>query len=153
MLTLLFSWNYQPLGELVFDEGVLSRFSLSAIGERMIGVEVAHWQVQGIPLQADHAIMRMTAQGDRHEDVRARRSVVLASSEAEWAFFCWAAEKGHIAVKLPERLLSHWHTLCRLSLEPEERFASLQALLTADHEVLLAWERAINKLANETAKI
>lgn len=151
MLTLLFSWNYQPLGELVFTEGRLSQVSLSALGEESIGVEVADWQVRGIPLQADHLIARPTSQGDRSEEVRAQRSVGLTSDEAEWAFFCWAAEKGHIAVKLPERLFEHWHALCRLSLEPEERFASLQALLTADHEVLMAWEKAINKLVSEVS--
>lgn len=157
MLTLLFSWDFHLLGEFVFEEGRFHHGSLSSEGQRRLGDLISEWHTKGIELKER---LSQTENGEiRH--VTARRYILLSHTEAQAAFFCWAAEEGSIAIELPERLLPHWQKLCSLELEPEERFASLRALRHAPHRLVEAWEKGLDEMltketherANVTASV
>lgn len=142
MLTLLFSWDFQLLGEFAFEEGRFQHVSLSSEGQRRLGDLISEWHTKGIELKER---LSQTTDGEtRH--VMARRYIRLSAPEACAAFTCWAADEGNIALELPARLLEHWQKLCSLELEPEERFASLQALRHAPHRLVEAWEKGLDEM-------
>ncbi|MBP9762429.1 hypothetical protein KBD34_02320 [Patescibacteria group bacterium] len=146
MLILLFSSRHELLGEFWFEQGAWSHVSLSSIGERQVASLIADWQMRGIPRRERQKSVLHGQEDMVHEEMLNLRHVSLHSSEAEPAFLTWATEQRFYALKLPERLLEQWQKLCQLSLEPEERFASIQALTTGSHAVVQAWDRAIDTL-------
>jgi hypothetical protein len=146
MLILLFSSQHELLGEFWFEKSAWSHVSLSSLGEHRIAELMADWQVKGIPRRERQKNV-LRDQGEViHEETVTLRHVSLHSSEAEQVFLKWAEEQRFYTLKIPERLLSDWQKLCQLSLEPEERFASIQALATGSHAVVQAWDRAIDAL-------
>lgn len=146
MLILLFSSRHELLGEFWFEQGAWSHVSLSSVGERQIASLVADWQMKGIQ-RCERQKSVIHEQGEKiQEETLSLRHVSLHSPGAEPAFLTWATEQRFHVLKLPERLLEQWQKLCQLSLEPEERFASVQALTSGSHAVVQAWDRAINVL-------
>ncbi len=150
MLALLFSANYDLLGELTFEEGRSTRISLSTQGDEVLQDTIKGWQTRGIPLRETFEYTEQQAGEEVRTVSTVERLVLLTSAEAEWAFFCWASDAGYIALKMPERLLVQWQKLSHIPLDPEERFASLQALLTAPHALLEAWEQGMDSVLQTT---
>ncbi len=145
MITLLFSWDYQLLGECLFKEGKLAQLSLSGIGHTRLDGLMQEWQTQGI---------RMRTQTDVKNDqeggtIFSYQFTPLTSSQAETATHCWASDEGHILVLLPDRLVAAWEKICSLDLEPEERFACLQALRHAPHRLFEAWNETVDRLVQK----
>lgn len=141
MCTLLFSWDFELLGEFYFEAGKLDHFSLSHGGEERLGAQVRAWQTLGMTL-IERGLERGDAKGTAFT---ASRQILLSNPEAEAAFFCWAADAGYSVIHVLDRLFPAWQKLCSLPLEPEERFASLNALRNAPHAVFSAWEKAIDQ--------
>ena len=140
MRTLLFSWDFELLGEFYFEAGKLDHFSLSHGGEQRLGAQVRTWQTLGIAL-IERGLERGDAKGTT---CITSRQILLSNPDAEAAFFCWAAEEGYPVIHVPDRLFPAWQKLCSLPLEPEERFAALNALRSAPHALFSAWEKAID---------
>jgi hypothetical protein len=145
MITLLFSWDYQLLGECLFSDGKLAQLSLSEIGHARIGGLMQQWQTEGIRMRA-----RMDIKNDLEEGtIFSYQFIPLTSAQAETAAYCWASDEGHILFQLPERLVSAWEKICSLDLEPEERFACLQALRHAPHRLFEAWNQVVDKMVQK----
>ncbi len=141
MLLFLFSSEFDLLGEFVFEQGALQRFSLSSRGRTQLETVVEHWQAQGIEL-----IERVpVVQEEQANLITTRRFVTFNQPEAEAAVRCWAVEKDYLCLDVPERLLPQWEKLCLLDLQPEERFASLRALREGSHKIVEAWDTALDK--------
>lgn len=145
MLTLLFSWDYEPLGEFSFEDGRIKQMSLSPAGEVRLGALVRSWQTEGIRVRERQR--KAYGSDESVEERLVARWVLLTDREAEQAFLLWVADEGYIARRVPARLMPYWEKLCRLALEPEERFASLHALLNASHDTLQTWDKAMDSLA------
>ena len=139
MITLLFGWDYQWLGEFVFEEGIAERMTWTKEGTRRYAEVANIWQTQGI--KTSILLTEQTPQGEARHWCEA--FTLLRDREAESAFTSWANDAGNMVVALPERLLPRWEKLCSLDLEPQERYASLQALRAAPHRILEAWDKAL----------
>ncbi len=141
MITLLFSWDYQFLGEFLFEKGACARMTWTAEGTALYGAEIDDWQTLGI-----QTFDRLVINVEENEYGWAHRRTSLRSADAQYAFLRWVSKTGSISVDLPERLLPFWQKLCLLHVEPQERFASLQSMRQATHNDLMTWDKALDQV-------
>jgi hypothetical protein len=146
MIILLFSAGYACLGEFLFEQGACVRATWTQEGIQLYPGLGDTWQTSGI-----QTLVSVDDQMGASETHRlGYQSTLLKAPEAELAFRNWALDAGNLFVDLPDRVIPHWETLCRLNLSPEERFVILRTMRTSTHRALEVWNAALEEvLASE----
>jgi hypothetical protein len=139
---LLFDASFFFVGEVLFDEQGFVRASLSPHGEKTHGQDVASWRTTGVAVRT-HAEEKTS--GEKKITVYVEHHQTR-SPKCEQAIKWWAVDHGLLILDVPERLLSYWHKLTRLSLEPEELYSSMVAIKRAPHRYLSAWDKALDQV-------
>lgn len=141
MTMLLFSAEFNYLGEFLFEQGSLTRSTWTRAGMNFYASLADRWQLTGIQI----ATSREWATDEGLTRSVGYQSTLLKSPEAEFAFRNWALDAGNMLLDMPDRLLPDWETLCRLDLIAEERFALAREMRHASYQVLELWRATLQE--------
>jgi hypothetical protein len=142
-IRILFTDAYEPLGEIVCEDGRFFSATLTQTGEERIGDDVVEWQNEGVPMLSDEF---RQSDGEYRATTRIIR---VKRNNHQFISACteWAVTHGFHVVSFMENRMTAWEKILVLSLSPHERFAFALVASRLPNDAFETWLKKIDKAA------
>lgn len=143
-IRILFTDAYEPLGEIVCEDGRFCSATLTQVGEERIGDEVAGWQQEGVPMLSDEFRL-----ADGEAQTVTTKIVYVKRNNHQFTSACteWAVTHGfHVVTFMEDRMMA-WEKILVLSLKPHERYAFALVGSRLPNEAFETWLKKLDKAA------
>ncbi len=148
-IRILFSDAYEPLGEIVCEDGRFYSATLTQTGEERLGDDLAEWQEEGIPMLSDEF-----RQADGEARTTTTKIVRVKRTSHQFIAACteWSVTHGYHVVSFMEDRMTAWEKILMLSLRPHERFAFALVASRLPNEAFESWLQKIDKAAERAER-
>lgn len=96
---IIFDPEYNPLGEIFFDQGACQQVNLNQAGEDLIGNHITSWQTNGLD-----------------------ESVTMQDQDFEQALLLWLQDHGYLHLTMPLAAMTAWSEIQHMDLDQLKKY-------------------------------